>query len=89
MDERNVFSPVPKIIAGLAELSGRYNALLCDVWGVLHNGRQAFDGAYECLKNWRACGGKVLLLSNAPRPGRTVAAQLDRMGVAGDALTPC
>ncbi|MGB0342236.1 MAG: TIGR01459 family HAD-type hydrolase [Parvibaculales bacterium] len=86
MDERNVSSPVPKIIAGLAELSGRYNALLCDVWGVLHNGRQAFDGAYECLKNWRAGGGKVLLLSNAPRPGRTVAAQLDRMGVAGDAF---
>ncbi len=86
MHERTVSSPVPQPVAGLAALRESYNALLCDVWGVLHNGRQAFDGAYDCLKNWRDGGGKVLLLSNAPRPGRTVAAQLDRMGVAGDAF---
>lgn len=86
MHERTVSSPVPQPVAGLAALRENYNALLCDVWGVLHNGRQAFDGAYDCLKNWRDGGGKVLLLSNAPRPGRTVAAQLDRMGVAGDAF---
>ena len=53
---------------GLKELAGDYDALLCDVWGVLHNGVGAFPGAVDALTRFRENGGRVVLLTNAPRP---------------------
>jgi HAD superfamily hydrolase (TIGR01459 family) len=72
----------PRLISGFRELADNYNAILCDVWGVLHNGRDPFAGADAALVRFRDAGGKVLLLSNAPRPGATVTARLDEIGVA-------
>jgi HAD superfamily hydrolase (TIGR01459 family) len=69
--------PVP----GLKRLAGRYDMVLCDVWGVLHDGLVAFPGASDALTRFRARGGTVVLVSNAPRPGLKVARQLDRLGV--------
>ena len=77
--------PAPKIISSLSELSTAYNAVICDVWGVLHNGETPFAGADEALLAFRQAGGKVLLLSNAPRPAATVHARLDEIGVRDDA----
>jgi HAD superfamily hydrolase (TIGR01459 family) len=54
---------------------------LCDVWGVLHNGITAFRETGEALSRFRAGGGTVVLISNAPRPGEFVQRQLDRLGV--------
>jgi HAD superfamily hydrolase (TIGR01459 family) len=68
-------------ISGLAPLAGRYDVLLCDVWGVIHNGREAFPAACEALIRWRAQAGPVILISNAPRPEAAVAVQLDSLGV--------
>lgn len=62
-------------------LAGRYAALLCDVWGVLHNGVEAYEGVVEALRSYRAQGGRVLLLSNAPRPGTGIPPQLEKMGI--------
>jgi HAD superfamily hydrolase (TIGR01459 family) len=67
-------------IAGLSGLAGRYDALLCDVWGVIHNGREAFLGPCSALARWRARVGPVVLISNSPRPSPEVAAQLDGFG---------
>ncbi|HEY1750088.1 MAG TPA: TIGR01459 family HAD-type hydrolase [Caulobacteraceae bacterium] len=67
-------------IQGLSELSGRYDALLCDVWGVIHNGREAFPGPCSALARWREKLGPVVLISNSPRPSPEVAAQLDGFG---------
>ena len=39
---------------GLKELAGSYDSLLCDVWGVLHNGVGAFPGAVDALQRFRA-----------------------------------
>jgi HAD superfamily hydrolase (TIGR01459 family) len=69
------------LIAGLAPLSTRYDVLLCDVWGVLHNGLIAHAPASDALTRYREQGGRVVLVSNAPRPAASVATQLDRVGV--------
>ena len=71
----------PKLAAGLQALSDRYDLLLCDVWGVIHNGREAFPVACEALSRYRQAGGEVILISNAPRPNHLVIEQLDRLGV--------
>jgi HAD superfamily hydrolase (TIGR01459 family) len=65
----------------LDELAGLYPALLCDVWGVIHDGLKAFAWATEALTAYRAGGGRVTLITNAPRPRDAVLAQLDRLGV--------
>ena len=68
-------------IDGLAALAGRYDVLLCDVWGVIHNGAEAFPGPCAALARWRAEVGPVVLISNAARPSSAVAVQLDGLGV--------
>ena len=73
--------PLPEIIPGLSAIAGRYDVLLCDVWGVIHNGREAFDGACEALARFAATRGPVVLISNAPRPSSDVVSQLDSLGV--------
>lgn len=70
-----------RFVSGLAELAASYDVLLCDVWGVLHNGLRAHPGAADALTRYRAGGGAVVLVSNAPRPGDSVIGQLDRLGV--------
>ncbi|MEM0950315.1 MAG: TIGR01459 family HAD-type hydrolase [Pseudomonadota bacterium] len=73
------------IVQSLAEISDRYDALFCDLWGCLHNGIAPFPDAVAALQGFRARGGKVVLLTNAPRPRADVARQLDGMGVPRDA----
>ena len=75
----------PQSIAGLSGLSPRYDVLLCDVWGVIHNGRESFPAACAALARFRAERGPVVMISNAPRPCGPVAAQLDGLGVPRDA----
>ncbi|MXU64234.1 TIGR01459 family HAD-type hydrolase [Oceanomicrobium pacificus] len=74
-----------RIIDRLADISGQYDALFCDLWGCLHNGRRAFPDAVAALQAFRATGGRVVLLTNSPRPAREVEAQLDGMNVPRDA----
>ncbi len=69
------------VIERFAPLARDYDVLLCDVWGVLHNGVAAFAPACETLARFRARGGTAVLITNAPRPGAAVQAILDRLGV--------
>ncbi|HTI67792.1 MAG TPA: TIGR01459 family HAD-type hydrolase [Caulobacteraceae bacterium] len=71
----------PRLIAGLAEVASAYDAVLCDVWGVIHNGRESFPEACEALVRFNREHGPVVLLSNAPRPAHAVKAQLRGVGV--------
>lgn len=68
-------------VASLAELSDRYAALLCDVWGVLHNGVAAFPDAVASLTAARQRGLAVVLVTNSPRPHPGVEAQIRGLGV--------
>lgn len=71
----------PQIIQGLAEVAGRYDALFCDVWGVIHNGRESFPAATDALVRFGETHGPVILVSNAPRPSEAVKPQLARLAV--------
>jgi len=73
-------------ITGLGEIAERYDAVLCDVWGVLHNGREAFAPASDALVAFRRRGGTVVLLTNAPRPNAPIREQVLQFGVSPDAF---
>jgi HAD superfamily hydrolase (TIGR01459 family) len=74
----------PPIIAHAGPLLARCHAVFCDVWGVLHNGRMAYAEAGEALARFRAGGGTVVLVSNAPVPADGVERVLERAGVRRD-----
>jgi HAD superfamily hydrolase (TIGR01459 family) len=76
----------PRIIGGLGDLASSYDVLLCDVWGVVHNGRTAHRAACDALVRFRAGGGHVVLITNAPRPKGPIFEQLDRLGVPREAF---
>jgi HAD superfamily hydrolase (TIGR01459 family) len=75
----------PVLAAGLSQLADRYDVLLCDVWGVIHNGRRSFPDACAALVRWRAQVGPVVLISNAPRPASAIHPQLDALQVPREA----
>ena len=79
--------PKPAAIGGLSELSDRYDVLLCDVWGVIHNGRESFPAACNALSKFRAEVGPVILISNAPRPSPPIVEQLASLDVPSTAWT--
>jgi HAD superfamily hydrolase (TIGR01459 family) len=62
-------------------LPDRYRAILCDVWGVVHDGVRVYPGAEARLRRWLEEGRFVVLLTNAPRTADSVAGQLDRIGL--------
>jgi len=68
-------------ISGLKDLAGEYDCLLCDVWGVLHNGVAAFPAAVDALLRFREASGRVVLITNAPRPQASIREQLQRFAV--------
>ena len=74
----------PRLIAGLSEIAPDHDALICDIWGVVHNGQVPFPDAADALRQFRRARGPVVLLSNAPRPPLSVEAQFRRIGVATD-----
>lgn len=76
---------VPPLIDHFAPLARGYDVVLSDVWGVVHNGLAAFPEACDALKRFRAGGGTVLLITNAPRPASVVVRLLDRLDVPHDA----
>lgn len=78
-----------KFPAGLSEITGSYDAILCDVWGVIHNGRKAFTDACEALVRFRAGGGKVCLITNAPVPKALVIEYFTPLGVPAEAYDDC
>lgn len=73
------------IIASLADLGSRYDAVFCDLWGCLHNGQTAYPAALSALRRYRDQGGLVVLMTNAPRPSPQVIAGFDRLGITPDA----
>lgn len=79
-------APTPDIpvISGLSEIAGRYDAIFCDVWGVLIDGRRCFPEAAEALRRFRATGRYVTLITNASRPDAEVRRQLLDLGLPSD-----
>ena len=76
---------LPHDLPHLGAVAGDYDILLCDVWGVIHNGRESWAAPCEALSRFNTQGGHVVLISNSPRPSSDVIAQLDGLGVPRDA----
>jgi HAD superfamily hydrolase (TIGR01459 family) len=85
VDDIIITKPIAKIIKNFADVISPYNFIICDIWGVLHNGMSAFPAAHLVLKKAREQDKAVILLSNAPRPSHDVIPQLTHLGVPRDA----
>jgi HAD superfamily hydrolase (TIGR01459 family) len=75
----------PAFLDRFSKLAPDYDVVLSDVWGVVHNGLAAFPHACDALARFRAKGGTVLLITNAPRPAPVVVRLLDRLHVPHEA----
>jgi HAD superfamily hydrolase (TIGR01459 family) len=76
MEDRNSF---------WATLDPKYRLILCDVWGVIHDGVRLYQGAARRLTQWRGEGRCVVLLTNAPRPAEFIKGQLQEIGLPREA----
>ena len=65
----------------LDALAARYRLILCDIWGVVHDGVDLYPGAADRLLQWRGEGRTVVLITNAPRTAEAVEEQLARIGL--------
>ena len=72
-------------MSSLSQIAPAYDAILSDVWGVVHDGVTAHPAAVEALRSFRAKGGRVVLITNAPRTAPPIIDMLDRMSVPRDA----
>lgn len=75
----------PPILKHARDLLSHYDVILCDIWGVVHDGRNAYAAAGEALAKFRAAGGTVVLVSNVPVPAIGVEVVLSKTGVRRDA----
>lgn len=71
----------PTFLRGLEDIADRYDAVLCDVWGVVHNGKRAYEEACRALEMFRRTRGPVILVTNAPVPKARVTRLFPRLGV--------
>jgi HAD superfamily hydrolase (TIGR01459 family) len=77
--------PTIPLLSSVAEVAATSDAWICDIWGVMHNGVAPFLAAAAAARRFRAGGGVVCLLTNAPRPRASVIEQMDGIGVPRDA----
>jgi HAD superfamily hydrolase (TIGR01459 family) len=77
-------SPSTRVIHGLGEIAGRYDAFILDLWGCLHDGVTVYPAALEALKQLKSAGKRAIILSNAPRRAHEVGARIAEMGIAPD-----
>ncbi|WP_420394083.1 TIGR01459 family HAD-type hydrolase [Acuticoccus sp.] len=75
----------PSPLSGLSAIAGDYEAILCDVWGVVHDGLSPHEAATDALRRFRE-RGPVILMTNAPRPSGAVAEQLAAIGTPREAF---
>ena len=73
-----------RFVETLREIIDGVEVILSDIWGVVHNGLEAFPEACAALHAFRQRGGTVILITNAPRPADSVQRQLRKLGVADE-----
>ncbi len=65
----------------MRDLSVLYPVWFCDIWGVVHDGQRPFALSVSTLRKHRDAGGRVVLVTNAPRTASGVHQQLLEIGV--------
>ena len=76
-----------QVIKQLKDISKNYNVLFCDIWGCIHNGKEAYQNCSKALVDFKRNNGFVMLLTNAPRPKNAVKAHLSTFGISENTLT--
>ncbi len=76
-----IFIPLTNVIRTFSEISDQYTTVICDLWGCLHNGVKSFPKALRALEDFRDANGKVVLVTNAPRPIENVQYQIANLGI--------
>lgn len=69
------------VLTSVTQLPKAYDAWLCDIWGVMHNGERPFAGAVDACLRFREQGGVIVMISNSPRPRAGVERQMTMIGV--------
>ncbi|KQI69095.1 HAD family hydrolase [Loktanella sp. 3ANDIMAR09] len=75
-----------QIINSFLDVAGDYDAAFVDLWGCMHDGIRAHPAAVTAMQNYRRAGGRVILVTNSPRPWSSVHKQINGMGVPDDAF---
>jgi HAD superfamily hydrolase (TIGR01459 family) len=68
-------------MSNLDALEPKYQAILCDIWGVVHDGARILPAVEQRFRRWKGEGRRIVLVTNAPRPAETVQRHLDRLGL--------
>jgi len=66
---------------GLRSIVENYDIFYIDLWGVVHNGITLHKNAIEALEEITKANKDYVLLTNAPRPNKTVNNFLEKMGM--------
>jgi len=69
------------LLSGLGEIAGRYDGLILDLWGVLHDGTAPFPGVVDALSRLKQAGKRLCVLSNAPRRAHLVEQRMNAIGL--------
>lgn len=68
----------------LNQFSDNYDLFLVDLWGVIHDGEELYDGVKNCLEVLKSQGKKVVFISNAPKRITLAESGLKRLGITSD-----
>ena len=80
-DSREGIGGLMQHFSRFAPLAERYDGFVLDLWGVIHDGVNAFPHAVDTLRHLRDAGKRTLLLSNVPRPNDAAQTMMRRMGI--------
>ena len=54
------------------QIQNKYDAFFIDLWGVIHDGVKVYPEAIDVLTNLNKLNKRFVLISNAPRPSKSV-----------------
>lgn len=72
------------ILPGFAAIADRYDGFILDLWGLIHDGHNAYPGAADTLKRLQEAGKRVVMLSNSPRRAESLKQMMERLGICRD-----
>jgi len=70
-------------LSGLGDIAEDYDAIFCDIWGVVHNGKMPYLEACEALERFREERGPIIMISNSPQPSVAIPDSFAQLNVPG------
>ena len=69
-----------QVLTGVGAVADKYDSLLLDQFGVLHDGRKAYPQAVDAVRRLAAAGTRLVILSNSGRRAAETVAKLKPLG---------